>query len=293
MKKVIGTGLAFCIILSVIVISFFEKNSVNNEPTIMNQQITISDESITYLPIIMYHHISTSKKSLNNYTISPETFKGDLDYLRSHGYTTISLKQLIAFTKGEYKLPEKPIMITFDDGYASFGTYALPLLEKYNMCAVLAVIGRIAENYTNNEDHNIRYSYFSWPELATLSQSPNVELSVHTYDMHTKDKRKGCKILRGESLDSYTSAISKDLDLIESQFATYIGEKPYAFAYPYGFCCNEAKGFLRSRGYSVLFTCYERVNKLSGDPEELMSLCRFNRPSNIDRDQFFKKLIPS
>lgn len=48
-----------------------------------------------------------------------------------------------------------------------------------------------------------------------------------------------------------------------------------------------AKEIFRSRGYSLLFIGHERVNKLTGDPEELMFLCRFNRPSNIDRDQPF------
>lgn len=293
MKKMFCIGLVLCFILSGIVISFIEGTKKNlQKPTVMSQQITLSDERVINLPIIMYHHISTAKKSLNNYIISPETFQGDLEYLNSHGYTTISLDQLLAYTRGECKLPEKSIMITFDDGYASFRTYALPLLEQYNMCAVVAIIGRVSDNFTENEDHNIQYSYFSWPELAELNQSPNVELSVHTYDMHTRDIRKGCKIMKGESLESYSFAINKDLDLIESRFATYLGEKPVAFAYPYGLSCKEAKEILRRRGYTVLFTCYERVNKLTGDPEELMSLCRFNRPSNIDRDQFFKKLTP-
>lgn len=302
MKKISYFLILLGIFLSII-ISFminFEKDSPI--PTSGNQQIstskdknqTLSDdpvsEEVTSLPIIMYHHICTSKNALNNYTISPETFKGDLEYLRSHGYTTISVKELIAFTRGEAKLPEKPVMITFDDGYASFGAYALPLLKEYDMCAVLAVIGQIADNYTKIEDHNIRYSYFSWPELAELSKCPNVELSAHTFNMHSRDKRKGCRISKGESLASYSLAFNKDLDELENRFQDYIGEKPVAFAYPYGFCCNEAKEILRSRGYSVVFTCYEHVNKLTGDKEELLSLCRFNRPNNIDRNQFFKKL---
>lgn len=273
-KKIICTVLALFLILPATVISFSAKNK----------------DEITYLPIVMYHHISTSQRRLCDYTISPSTFKGDLEYLCSHGYTTISLNQLLAYTRGEGELPEKPIMITFDDGQASFGAYALPLLEEYNMCAVLAIIGRCADTYTETEDHNINYSYFSWPELAELNNSPCVELSAHTYDMHTMNKRKGCKIMKSEDLEGYTSAFERDLELLETRFETYIGEKPLAFAYPYGFYCKEAKEILRERGYSILFTCTERVNKLTGDPEDLFSLCRFNRPSCIDREQFFKKL---
>ena len=268
-------------------------NQKNTEEKICSDNTsiaTINNEVITPLPILMYHHINTSKKSLSDYTISPDTFEGDLDYLRSQGYTTISLEQLIAYTQGEDTLPEKPIMITFDDGYASFSTYALPLLNEYDMCAVLSIVGKFADTFTENEDHNIKYSYFSWPELAELNKSPNVELAAHTYNMHSCKKRKGCKIMNSENLDSYTLALKNDLETFENRFETYIGTKPLAFAYPYGFYCKEANSILRERGYTVLFTCTERVNKLTGDPEELLSLCRFNRPNNMNRDQFFKKL---
>lgn len=282
---------------------FSNQNGSHPIPTMMSQsaedtrecsndspQMETKNEAATPLPILMYHKINTSPKSLNDYTITPETFQGDMEYLRSHGYTTISIKQLIAYTRGEYTLPEKPIMITFDDGYANFATYALPILKEYNMCAVMAIVGKYTDMFTEHEDHNVKYSNFSWSELVELSKSPNVELAAHSYDMHSLKGRKGCKIMKGESVSSYEMVFSRDLDLLERRFITYIGEKPVAFAYPFGFYCEEAKEILRSRGYAVLFTCIERVNKLTGDPEELLSLCRFNRPSNMNREQFFKKI---
>lgn len=273
-KKLICTGIAICIVLPAIIISFSAKNK----------------EETTPLPIIMYHHISTSQKCWNDYTISPETFRGDLEYLRVHGYTTITMNQLLAYTRGEGDLPEKPIMITFDDGQASFGAYALPLLEEYNMSAVLAIVGSYTDQFTKSEDHNIRYACFSWPELAKLNQSPYVELAAHTYDMHSFNRRKGCKIMKGENLENYYTTLSQDLEKVEERFEQFIQEKPIAFSYPFGYYCKEAKNVLRERGYLLLFTCNERVNELSGDPEELLSLSRFNRPYGIDREKFFEKL---
>lgn len=267
--------LALCIIIPASIIPFSAHNK----------------DDTTALPIIMYHHISTSPKCWSDYTISPSTFEGDLEYLRLQGYTTISLKQLISYTRGECELPKKPVMITFDDGYASFATYALPLLEEYNMRAVVAIIGCAADTFTETEDHNINYSYFSWPELEKLNNSPCVELSVHTYNMHSLDTRQGCKKMKCEDLAAYTLALNRDLEKIESRFTTYIGEKPVAFAYPYGFCCKEARNILTQRDYTLLFTCEECVNKLTGAPGDLLHLGRFNRPSSINREQFFKKLI--
>ncbi|MEG0778694.1 MAG: polysaccharide deacetylase family protein [Oscillospiraceae bacterium] len=242
------------------------------------------------LPIIMYHHISTAPERCGDYVVSPETLEGDFKYLSENGYTAISLKQLLAYVNGEYALPEKSVMISFDDGQESFGVYALPLLEKYNMCAVMAIVGRFTDFYTEFEDHNIAYSYFSWSDLRELVKSPRVELSVHTYDMHDMGSRRGCKINAGESKENYTAAFSADLERVERCFVSALGEKPCAFAYPYGLYCEEAKEILMARGYKIMFTCDQAVNTLTGDPNELLSLGRFNRPNSAERIGFFNKL---
>lgn len=242
------------------------------------------------LPILMYHHISAVPACWGDYTVSPETLEGDLAYLRDHGYTTIHLTELQAYANGEGSLPEKPIIITFDDGQESFLRYGLPLFEKYDMCAVLAIIGRCADIYTEIEDHNIRYSCFSWPDLAKLNASPHVELAAHTYDMHKMEKRMGCKIMKGESPEHYAEQFCLDLSLLETRFERYIGEIPSAFAYPYGFYCNDAKSLLQKHGYCILFTCAEKVNHLHGSAEELLWLGRFNRPNGADRERFFQKM---
>lgn len=275
-KKIISVLIALCLTIPTCLFSF----SVLAEN---------AEESIS-LPILMYHHISAVPTCCGDYTVSPETLEGDLAYLRDHGYTSISLAELRAYGNGEGSLPDKPIMITFDDGQESFLRYGLPLFEKYDMCAVLAIIGRSADIYTETEDHNIRYSYFSWPALAKLSASPHVELAAHTYNMHKMEQRRGCKIMRGESPEHYTAEFGRDLSLTESRFQSYIGELPYAFAYPYGFYCNEAKNMLQERGYCILFTCNQKVNHLHGLPDELLKLGRFNRPNDADRERFFQKL---
>lgn len=242
------------------------------------------------LPIIMYHQISKNPSACNAFTISPETFEQDIRYLAANGYTSVTTAQMLDYCQGKETLPGKPILITFDDGYESFEPYAKPVLEQYGMSAVLAIVGQYADTYTKTEDHHVSYSYFSWNALAQLQKSPAVELAVHTYDMHHLRERKGCKIKSGESNGAYRQALNGDLERVEEQFKTYVGNLPCVFAYPYGFYCKEAKEILRERGYQVLFTCEEKVNVLTGNPEELMSLGRFNRPSGVGQAQFFRCL---
>ena len=81
---------------------------------IMPLQIASGAESTTEidLPVIMYHHINKNPKYLNNYTVSPDEFRRDLEYLKDNGYQTVSASQLIGFTQGKEQLPEKPIRIT-------------------------------------------------------------------------------------------------------------------------------------------------------------------------------------
>ena len=82
------------------------------------------------LPILMYHHISKAADQCGKHVISPQTLEGDLQYLADNGYTAVTTADLIAYVDQGKALPEKPVMITFDDGQLSVLEYALPLLER-------------------------------------------------------------------------------------------------------------------------------------------------------------------
>jgi len=239
------------------------------------------------LPIIMYHHIHSSPDRWGAYVVSPDTFEEDLRYLRSEGYETVSIKDLLAFVEEGAPLPEKPIMLSFDDGHASFQAYALPLLEKYDMCAVIAVVGAYTDASSASEDHNISYAYLSWEELQALHENSHVEIISHSYNMHENSERVGCMIYAGESSEHYRVSLNQDAEQMEAGFLSHLGEIPIAFAYPFGAACSEAQELLRDRGYQLLFTCRERVNYLSGAEEELLSLGRFNRPNYMSSWEFF------
>lgn len=244
------------------------------------------DESIQ-LPILMYHHMSTNPKYWSDYVIPPEVLEGDLKYLQEHGYQSVSAEQLQEWCYGRAELPPKPVMITFDDGQLSFAAYAVPLLKKYGMCAVMNVVGKYADIYTENADENILYAHMSWAKIAEIDDLPFVELGAHTYDMHHLDDRRGCGKLNGESSVDYDLALNADLEKLEARFDDYLGYVPDVFAYPYGIYNDEALSVLRARGYNVIFTCDQHINTLTGDPDELLSLGRFNRSNKLDRTKLF------
>lgn len=231
------------------------------------------------LPILMYHHILKENARQNAYTISPEEFREDLVYLKEQGYTPILIQDLLDFTASGKPLPEKPVMITFDDGYESFHEYAFPILQETGFKAVFAVVGRYVDEYSKTDDHHIRYSHCTWNQLAQMQESGIVEIQNHSYNMHTNDQgRQGSKKKSGESLEAYTQTLSSDLGKLQEECREYLGIAPTCYVYPFGHISSEALPIIKNLGFSAALTCEEKLNYLTGDPEELYHLKRFNRP---------------
>ena len=242
------------------------------------------------LPVVMYHHISPKPKLWGDYVISPEQFERDLQYLSTQGYTAITARELIAWCDGEGELPEKPVMITFDDGYESTAVYAQPLLEKYGMTAVVAIIGAVAQQYTDQPDHMLDYSHMSWEQVEQMNAAGTFEIQCHTYDMHKLKPRQGCSSMSGEDMAAYTSALTQDVERFQTVMEARLGRRAEVLVLPFGFYCANTIRAARQLGFRAVFTCTERVNHLTGAADELMELCRFNRPSGPDSAAFFAKM---
>ena len=247
------------------------------------------------LPIIMYHNISPNAGRQGKYTVSVKEFEGDLKYIKERGFTPILTQQLIDYAKQGKSLPKKPLMITFDDGFESFYAYAFPLLQKYDMCAVMAVVGQYADTFTKKEDHHLNYSYLTWPMIGELSKSGLVEIQSHTNNMHTiTSKRRGCTINKGENKESYKALLRKDLELNQKKIQETTGKAPTALAYPYGSHCKSSKEVLKEMGFQAAFTCAEKVNVLpnkGGDLDWLYTLGRYNRAHGASSQAFLKPIL--
>lgn len=241
------------------------------------------------LPIIMYHHVSKDSGKLGKYTVSPKEIERDIIYLKQQGYTTIVMEDLINFVYNRAELPEKPIMLTFDDGYYSNYVYVLPLLEKYDCKAVISITGSYIDKSTAEGELNPAYSYLTWDLVKELTESPYVEIQNHSYGMHEICERKGCAIMKGEDYNDYSKKMVNDIGKLQKVIEEKTGYRPTTFTYPYGFICVECNKILREMGFLATLSCYEGVNILTGKEDELYELKRFNRPSGISQKKFFDK----
>lgn len=238
------------------------------------------------VPVVMYHHVSTDPAALGKYVVSAAELESDLIWLRDRGYTTLTVSDLIDYQRQGMPLPEKCIVLTFDDGQESFRAYVYPLLQKYDMCAVVNVVGAFVEQYSGGEDHNPGYACLTWDELAEMTDSGFVEVGNHTYSMHGAGGREGAARLPGESDAEYAAALSSDVERLQQALEQATGRRPCTFAYPYGTVAPGSRDILAGLGFQALLTCEERLNDPT-QPDWLMRLGRFNRPSGVTSRQFF------
>ena len=134
------------------------------------------DASERKLPVVMYHQLTKNSAKLGKYVLTVDRFEKDLQLLKEKGYQSVTVKQLIDYSQGEGDIPEKAILITFDDGQETLYEYALPLLEKYGFTAVGFVVGALADYYTEIDDHNLNYSYLNWQQIKEMSDGKIIEI---------------------------------------------------------------------------------------------------------------------
>lgn len=244
------------------------------------------------LPIIMYHGLLEDESRMGTYVISVKEFESDLQYLKEHGYTTVVVQDLIDYVQKGTPLPDKPIMLTFDDGFYNNYVYAYPLLKKYDAKMVLSPVGSYTDTFTENGDKHAEYSYLNWDDIKEMSDSGRVEIQNHTYDMHSLDgSHKGSKKVGGETVDQYRKRLIEDVGKMQQETIQHIGRTPTAFTYPYGAVSKEALPILKEMGFACTLICESRTNTITRAPDCLYELGRYLRPHGVSSATYFEKTV--
>jgi len=242
------------------------------------------------LPVLMYHSVLKSKSGV--YIVSPTQLEQDFKRITACGYTAVTTDMLIDYVNGSGSLPDKPILITFDDGHYNNLYYALPLLKKYGLTAVFSIIGRFSEFSTSSGDcDNPNYSHVTWDEVAALSKEGVMELGNHTYNMHNYKPRYGLSQKAGESDAAYVEALQNDVGKLQKKLFELTGKQCKVLAYPFGKYNALAEKTLVDMGFKVMFTCNEGVSIIKrGHPESLYKLKRINRSGMYNTETVFSKI---
>lgn len=251
----------------------------------------VTAEEAVRVPVVMYHAVLKDPAQRGKYVVSPSEFENDLLYLKKNGYTTILVQDLIDYAKHGGQLPEKPVLLTFDDGYYNNYLYAFSIAKKYGSKFVISPIIRWTEHYSETGEVSAYYTHATWEQLREMSGSGLVEIQNHSYDLHqSQGGRVGAGKRQGESEEEYRALLTADLGRAQEAIEARLGIRPTAFVYPFGAISRESPEIVRAMGFEATMTCREKVNEIRRDEESLYGLGRFLRPSGISSEEFFQKL---
>ena len=189
----------------------------------------------TVIPILMYHYVrvvTDPKDTVGiNLSVRPELFAQQMQYLADNGYTTLTMGEVHAILAGQLPLPERPIALTFDDGYRDFYTAAWPVLKRHGFKATNYVItGYIGWD-----------AYLTWEMIRELDASGLVEIGAHTLTHGD---------LRSFSPERRWREIAESKAVLEQG----LGKPVTAFCYPAGKYNADVVALVRRAGYLTATT---------------------------------------
>lgn len=241
------------------------------------------------LLVLMYHQLLKSGKS--DYIVTPDRFDKDLDLLEEKGFCSVTSQTVIDYVLYGGALPEKSVLITFDDGHYNNLYYGGEILKKHGFTALISVIGKFSENSTAlGTGGHVSYSYLTWDEIRFMAGSDIFEFGNHTYDMHNYSPRFGVKQKAGESDEDYQRALKNDIGKLQRVFSEKCNVRCKVFAVPFGAYNNLTKSVLAEEGFLMMMTCNEGINSLQrGDSACLYRIKRYNRSPSLDLAKILEK----
>jgi len=237
------------------------------------------------VPILMFHDIDENVTS--DWVVSPQTFAAQMRGLYEHGFNIIPLSRLVDFVDHGVPLPERPVVITFDDGYLSTYKYAFPVLARYGMHATNFVIGEAVGTDTYKDTGHPTIPKFCYEQARAMAGV--VSIQSHTFDMHQADfleeDHARINILRwdDECVMEYVEILRADHMRISEEIYAATGETVFAVAFPYGIYDTLSHVVLLDMGVRVtLSTQWGSNTIIKGLPQSLLSLNRFNITDGMD-----------
>ena len=203
------------------------------DPLTVKEKQPYSIEDHITVPILIYHNIRevTEDDSSNERTfvVSPEKLEEQFAYLAEQEFVPISFQNLHDHFKGSFPLPEKPVIISFDDGTPGQYTHALPLLKQYHLTATFFI-------FTNPLGRS--ENYLTWDELSEIAGA-GMEIGSHTwyhpYLTEVEDEARLQKEIVGSK------------EILEEQLGVAVS----AIAYPFGEYTDAIVNAAETAGYTV------------------------------------------
>ncbi|SIS66669.1 polysaccharide deacetylase family protein [Salimicrobium flavidum] len=251
----------------------FRSDEITESELTMDQ---VTEKGTTEIPVLTYHNFDTDPENLTGLTMHPETFEAQMNLLKENGFTTLTSGEVLKIYNQEMKMPEKPVMITMDDGYESNYKYAYPVLEELDMKATVFVM---TDPIIDREEHPSRYPKLTWEQMQEMAWSNQVSVQTHTHDQHHRHEKfdDGGQILGPikkdgelETQKEYERRVKEDLIQSKSVLEEHLLMPVRTLAYPFGDYNQTTEEIAEQVGIEMTLSTDFGANDIVKDPEPFL-----------------------
>jgi peptidoglycan/xylan/chitin deacetylase (PgdA/CDA1 family) len=209
------------------------------------------------LPVLMYHHVGQPQPGVpRSLTVSQEQFEGQIRWLARRGYVGICPADWLAWCREGKPLPPRPVLLTFDDGYADLLKHAVPVLKRYGFgAAVFVVSGQIGGTNIWDGAQPVPFGRLLAADEIRELAALGIEIGAHSHS------HPDLRALSEEELGEEVAGSARDLGVI-------CNRQILSFAYPYGHHDGRVRDRVRAT-YDLAYTTEEGMNTLLTDHQGL------------------------
>lgn len=201
------------------------------------------------IPILLYHSIAEyAAGPFRQWVVSPAVFAAQMAYLDQRGYTPLTVSQLV---QARPNPPARPVVITFDDGFADFYTNALPVLQCYDFAATLFITTAFVGNSSGWLHRADARPMLTWPQIGTI-RAAGVEIGAHS---HTHPQ-----------LDTLpVAAAGEEIRRSKLILEQHLGCPVVTFAYPHGYYSPAVRRLVQQAGYTSACAVKHAISSTADD----------------------------
>ena len=210
------------------------------------------------VPVLMYHEIAPASETGSRLAVSPEAFAGQIAYLYNAGFETVTAARLAEIMTGQAewlpgRLPNRVVVLTFDDGFEDFHRRALPVLDEYGYTATVFVTSGWVQDAGPHAAGRRPGRMLSWSQIAEIAQA-GVEVGAHSWQHPQLDQLPG-------------SVLREELYASKAHLEDRLGGPVPGLAYPFGYSSARVRRVVREAGYG--YACAVTNTMLNGQADLL------------------------
>ncbi|GII78441.1 polysaccharide deacetylase [Sphaerisporangium rufum] len=225
-----------------------------------------------HVPILMYHSVTDRPNSATKpLAVRPSVFESQMAYLQDRGFTPLTVADLVAslYGTGGAPAPTRPVVITFDDGYADFHSEALPVLERYGFPATVFLTSGWVRDAGDDAAGRPLDHMLSWSQ-AREAASCGMEIAGHSHSHPQLDQLPD-------------AALRQELRRNKALLEDKVGRPVATMAYPYGYSSARVRREVRRAGY---WAACAVANALASDADDVLALPRLTVGRSTSMSRF-------